>query len=79
MRYSTETKVSPETILKEAITFFRDTLGLKITNNDADTLCFEGGGGHITIIVFPGKKAVVEIETQEWDEDVKKFMLKIRK
>jgi hypothetical protein len=79
LRYSTETNLSQESILKEAITYFRDFLGLEITNNEKDTVCFEGGGGHITIIVFPGKKTVVEIETQEWDADVKKFMLKIKK
>jgi hypothetical protein len=74
-----ETKLPTETLVKEAISFFVNTFGLKITNQEENSICFEGGGGQVTIVFCPGTKTNVEIETQEWDNIVREFMTKIRK
>jgi len=52
---------------------------LEITEQNASTVCFEGGGGHVTIIVCPGELTDVDLETREWDYQVKKFMENIGK
>lgn len=78
MRYSLETKLSPETVMTEAHAYF-EKLGLKVSRDEEDALCLEGGGGHVTVTVCPGIRTSIEIETQEWDDAVKNFMLKIKK
>lgn len=78
LRYSMETKLSPETVMKEALDYF-EKLGLKVSRDEEDTLCLEGGGGHVTLTVCPGMRTSIEIETQEWDDVVKNFMLKIKR
>lgn len=79
MRYSVETSLAPEAVIKEALAYLRDGLGLKVVSNEENTLCLEGGGGHVTLTVCPGVKTAVEIETREWDRAVTEFMSKIRK
>ena len=79
MRYSLETKMSAETVRAEALEYFGDRLGLKVTNDEDNALCLEGGGGYVTILVCPGDKTSVEIETREWDNAVTDFLTKIHK
>jgi hypothetical protein len=79
LRYSLETKLSAETVRKEALAYFGDRLGLKVTNDGENALCLEGGGGYVTITVCPGDRTSVEIQTQEWDNVVTAFLAKIRK
>ena len=77
MRYSIETRLSSEKVLKEARAYFIDVLGLKVSSEEENKLCLEGGGGYVTILTCPGTKTNIEIETQEWDRVVKEFMEKI--
>lgn len=40
-------------------------------------VCFEGGGGHVTVVACENEETEIEIETREWDYQVKKFLGKI--
>ena len=79
MRYSLETKLESEKVKQRALAYFKDELGLKVTSDEGNTLCLEGGGGHVTLLVCPGDKTRIEIETQEWYRAVTQFMTKIRR
>ncbi len=79
LRYSVDTKLPLEAVKKEALTQFVEKLGLNVTNDEEDSLCLEGGGGHITMTFCPGPRTSVEIDTQEWDVAVREFMQRIRK
>jgi hypothetical protein len=79
LRYSLETKMAAEAVRTEALAYFRDRLGLRVTNDEENALCLEGGGGYVTILVCPGDKTSIEIETREWDNAVTDFLTKIHK
>jgi len=79
LRYSVDTSLPPEAVIKEALAYFRDGLGLKVSSNEENTLCLEGGGGHVTLVVCPGAKTRVEIETREWDRAVRQFLSRIQR
>jgi len=80
MRYSVKTKLKPEEVIERAVKFFgKGGVGLEVTSQDVSAICFEGGGGHVTIIVCPGELTDVDLETREWDYQVKRFMENIGK
>jgi len=80
MRYAVKTKLKSDEVIERAIKFFgKGGVGLEVTEQNASTVCFEGGGGHVTIIVCPGELTDVDLETREWDYQVKKFMENIGK
>jgi hypothetical protein len=75
MRYGTETKLKPAEVLERAAEYFGEGgLGLDIGSRDDCCVSFEGGGGHVTVTAVEGQKTAVDIETREWDYQVKKFM-----
>ena len=75
MRYGTDTKLGPKEVLDLAEKYFGEGgLGLEMTSRDDCCVSFEGGGGHVTITVTEGKKSDVDLETREWDYQVKHFM-----
>lgn len=75
MRFGTETKLSTSDVLSRAEQYFGEGgLGLEITSQDNCCLSLEGGGGHVTVTVTEGAKTAVEVETREWDYQVKKFI-----
>jgi hypothetical protein len=75
MRYGTETKMSTSEVLRNAEAYFGEGgLGLQVTSRDECCLSLEGGGGHVTVTVTAGDKTSVDVETQEWDYQVKSFM-----
>ena len=78
-RYGVETKLDPEKTLEQAVAFFGGGgLGLDVVEHSACCAFFEGGGGHVRVMVSGGeKKTAVELETREWDYDVKQFMRRI--
>lgn len=78
-RYSFETKQSPKEAIQKAISYFGEGgLGLEAIEQDACCVSFEGGGGHVTVTASTGdKKTTVELETREWDFQVKQFMRKV--
>ena len=65
----------PEEQVKQRITaFFRDGNGLNITAEAPDCLTFEGSGGYVTATICrEANETRVELETQEWEEQVKQF------
>jgi len=76
MRYGVSTDLAPERVIEKAIEFF-EKLGLEITQRSRDSLCMEGGGGHITLTICPEDQTEVDIMTEEWDAKVKEFIQRI--
>ena len=78
-RYSLETKLSPEKAIDEARAYFGENgLGLEIADDDPCCISLVGGGGHVTITAVQGEgKTQVDLETQEWDYQVKEFVSQI--
>jgi hypothetical protein len=75
MRFGTETKLSTSDVLGRAEQYFGEGgLGLEITSQDNCCLSLAGGGGHVTVTVTEGEKTAVDVETREWDYQVKKFI-----
>jgi len=72
-------KWQPRRLGQRPLAYFRDRLGLSVTNDEENALCLEGGGGYVTILVCPGDKTSIEIETREWDNAVTDFLTKIHK
>ena len=72
--YGKKTRFGVSDVIKKAIVFFRDGNGLEIVKQEELMVCFEGGGGHVTVSVCEGDLTDVEIETREWDYHVRGFM-----
>ncbi len=74
-RYSANTKLSSEDVFKKAKAFFGGTWGLSESGQEGCCLSFVGGGGHVTVTATPVEKGTdVEMDTQEWDYQVLRFM-----
>ena len=77
-RYSVEAKLNPEEAIQKAVTYFGEGgLGLNMTDHSPCCARFEGGGGHVLVTASTGEKTAVELETREWDYDVRQFMRRI--
>ena len=78
-RYSVETKLSTEQAIEQAVAYFGPGgVGLEVTEQGDCCTHFVGGGGHVRVTVAAGeRRTTVELETREWDYDVKQFMRKI--
>lgn len=75
MRYGTETKLSTSEVLTKAEAYFGEGgLGLQVTYHDECCISLAGGGGQVTVTVTAGDKTSVDVETQEWDFQVKSFI-----
>ena len=75
MRYGTETKLSTSEVLDKSAEYFGEGgLGLEVTSRDECCISLTGGGGHVTVTVMEGDKTSVDVETLEWDYQVKKFL-----
>ncbi len=75
MRYGLETKLSATEILNRAERYFGEGgLGLEVTSRDECCISLAGGGGHVTVTLTEGDKTSIDVETREWDYQVKKFM-----
>ena len=76
-RYGKNSKKSPEQVLAAAVKFFG---GWGLESKDASAGCarFEGGGGFVAISTCPKEHGCeVDLETQEWDLQVREFLGKI--
>jgi len=76
-KYGKETKLEANDVLRRAEEFFgTGGLGMKLVEQDECCLSFEGSGGHVTISAARCKpdRTEVDLETREWDYQVKKFM-----
>jgi hypothetical protein len=70
------THYTPERVLEKATEYF-EGIGLEITQRDDSSICFEGGGGHVTLSTCGGELTEVDILTEEWDSKVKEFIQRI--
>jgi hypothetical protein len=76
-RYGKESKLAPEKVLSKAVEFFGKT-GLTLKQQDECVASFQGGGGHVIVTVNKkGNGSDVDLETREWDYQVKEFMKKL--
>jgi hypothetical protein len=75
LRLEVKTRLSHEKAAERIRRFFgKEGLGLDITEETPQCLSFEGGGGYVTATVCPEEGTTrVTLQTQEWDEQVKKF------
>jgi hypothetical protein len=74
-RYGVDTKLAASEVLDRAEQYFGEAgLGLEVTSRDNCCLSLEGGGGHVTVTVVEGDKTKVDLETREWDYQVRHFM-----
>jgi hypothetical protein len=78
-RYRKESKLSPAKVMEKALEFFGPGgLGLDVKEQGEDCVTFEGGGGHVFVLACEKEKgSEVDLETREWDYQVKQFMGKI--
>jgi hypothetical protein len=74
--YEAETRQEGKTVVERAVAYFGEGgLGLKISERSDCCVFFEGGGGHVNLLTTPQeKKTRVNIETREWDYQVKNFL-----
>ena len=75
--YGKNSKKSPEQVIAAATEFFA---GLGLQSQDAGPGCarFEGGGGFVAISTCPQDRgSEVDLETQEWDYQVREFLGRI--
>lgn len=79
LRIGTETKLTPEQVIKKAISFFGpDGFKLKITAQTETTASFEQGEGSVTVSATPKNgKTSVELTTREWESQVKEFIMMV--
>jgi hypothetical protein len=70
-----KTKLKQEELIARLKKFFgKGGLGLEIAEETPQCLTFEGGGGHVTATVCPEEgKTRINLVSQEWDSQVKKF------
>ncbi len=81
LRLSTETKLASAEVIRQAVDFFGPSgLGLKVTEQNDETVSFEGGGGGIAVEAAAGEKGKtnVDIASREWDFQAQQFIEKIR-
>jgi len=70
-----KTKLSQEEMIQRLKKFFgKGGLGLDLTEEAPQCLTFEGGGGHVTATMCSEEgKIRMNLVTQEWENQVKKF------
>jgi hypothetical protein len=79
-RYAKESRLEPEAVLRRAEEFFgTGGLGLELIEGNECCRSFEGSGGHVTVSAVRCRpdKTEVNLETREWDYQVKEFMGKL--
>jgi len=77
---TTKTKLKPEEVVKKALDFFGPGgYGLEVTSQSDTCISFEGGGGGVDISTCAdGKETSVDIETREWEIQIKDFAAKLK-
>jgi len=79
LRIATRTKMSPEEAIKRAVEFFGPGgYGLEIKEQGPACAYFEGGGGGVEVTACAEEEGTsVEMESREWDYQVREFAGKI--
>ncbi len=80
LKLSTTSKLGTQEVIKRAVKFFGPNgYGLEVKEEDKCCGQFEGGGGGVRVIASTEKKgSTVDIESREWDYQVKEFIGKIK-
>jgi hypothetical protein len=75
INFEIETKLSAEEAMKRVKSFFgKGGLGLDIVEEQEACLKFSGGGGYVSATICEaGNKNKIELLSQEWEHQVKKF------
>ena len=76
IRMAKQTRLNTEEIIARAVEFFGEN-GEQLDERDRGRCCinFEGGGGYVAIsIVEESKKRTVDVETREYEYQVKRFL-----
>jgi hypothetical protein len=71
-----ETALSADDVLRRASDFF-GSQGLGLVEKERNSCCiaFEGGGGYVSVTVMEaGGKRDVDVESREWEYQVKEFL-----
>ncbi len=70
-----KTRLAQGEVIQRLKSFFgKGGLGLEIKEETPQCLTFEGGGGHVTATLCPEEgKTRIDLVTQEWENQVKKF------
>ncbi len=75
MRYGKKTGLKPSEVLEMASEFFGEAgMGLRVVERTSSLICFEGGGGYVTVTTRTKNGTEVDLETREWDPKVREFM-----
>jgi hypothetical protein len=79
LRISTKTKLSPEKAIERAVEFFGPGgYGMEVKEEASNCAYFEGGGGGVQVSACVEEKMTsVDLESREWDYQVKEFISKI--
>jgi len=79
LRIAKNSKRKPEEIMVIATAFFGPQgTGLKIKPRGENSVEFFGGGGFVLLEITPDEAgSEVEIQTREWEYDVKQFLQEI--
>jgi hypothetical protein len=76
--YSAGIRVDPAEAIQKAVEFFGpEGLGMEVIEHSDCCAFFRGAGGHVRVRITNGNGAALEIETREWDYQVKEFMQRI--
>jgi hypothetical protein len=74
LKLEVKTRLPEEQVKQRLKVFFKDGNGLNITTEAPDCLTFEGGGGYVAATICrEANETRVELETREWEEQVKQF------
>lgn len=76
IKVTAKTKMSPEEAVKKAIEFFGPQgLGMKVKDQQATCASFEGEAGSVSVVACTeGKRTSVDLESREWENQVKEFV-----
>jgi hypothetical protein len=74
LRLSATTELAPEQVIERAARYFGDEFGLAVAWRSPLSARFEGGGGHVQVSAAAALSgAEVELETMEWEIQVRQF------
>ena len=82
-RYGIESKLNPTEAIAAAVAYFGSTgIGLRIQDQGNNCVTFAGNQGYVSVFVCEPEDnastgSELELETREWDYDVKRFLGKI--
>ncbi|MFB3883772.1 MAG: hypothetical protein ACE144_01015 [Thermodesulfobacteriota bacterium] len=76
IKLEARTKLPPKELFERMKRFFgKGGVGLEMTDETPECLYFEGGGGYVNATVCEEKgQTCLDLLTQEWEYQVKKFV-----